>query len=1348
MASPVPVAPMGGGTWNGHHTQHQPPPPSQGSQQQHPVPSSTEADEAGVQVRPMGLKVHYTFDKDGKVNCLARFPHTLQIQTIPIDETSRIGIIDLRPCIHAVIECSPELAGQETDYTIYALDFSEPDTPLVGQGMLSWALDSLRNDSMMHQPKMVTGRVTKNLLGVFGGGNRETLEVRLRLSVAARSNPQMHHNGSDMAQSRPVENIMTPTGTAEWNSLVQSNPHIGQSQPQPSNVSRVASPALSQGQMHQPSTMGRRDSFGPVHHVQQAQQQQMQEQMGPGQELQRIAPMPVDLSGPTDGVAAPSSRPSSRASNRGARGKQPTGRPRGRPKKKALEGNTSGYEDGTEGEDAGPVKKRIKTTVVERASSNPFANGPESLRVAASTSGSLRSFRPVLVNTDTTPCSNSHLQEIPRAPTPVPDGPSRRLRGRGPGPTNMVRQESALSHQPVSNNSSFAEPRRPLPLSPSQEDGRSPDSLAPTPAYSVDSPADIGSSPPVQRATPFIRSSPPPSSPVLPPMPSNEPVGTAAATPATDDLDDLFGDEPPQIPQGPKRPRARQPRKKPTQARNASGIPVQVFQMQDGPSGQDLVHICSYNTPQPNSTPAPTPSDIQSLPPLEKPPTRTAAEKSGKSEPQPDDMPPTPPPTTDAVEKPASPIPTVETAVTETEEKMAEKTEDAKQSMATVPSPVMAPESLMEPSPPTDVDNDSKEEEEEKGRKDVEDASALAPRTVSKATRQLARSRSAGPLALPAIPASEPAGPSSLSRSVTAEQQSFQAPPAPSTLRRAASSGPLALPIPASDPVVPTESEFNEASLNPLVEKSDVASPLSPPPPVVTRSNKNNVKKHAIKQRLETAVMNGEMPPYCCNCGAIETPTWRKIWVQEKEGVPEYCEYSVEPGRITAIEILRRDDDKKPTLHRLVKKSLGAEDVKAQWQELLLCNPCGIWLTKCKSHRPQDRWDKDASRLGQERKKRGSGRNVPRPKRSRAKSGGAALNPNPTSEAYLSTDALGPVEPSSVDQRQQQESQRRRQQQQQQQQQQDESGVSEAQQTQETTTHQEASASLDAQETRSNPGSTRSGASRGSGTAGSPIDVEFDAAVGSTKRLLFPSPRKEGVLKTLGELHVNIVQTPDACRLKEMSGEKGEKENLATTMSTKSQGSAQDDGLEALFKSPTSIARPCTPPPNANAGASRDLFKTPTQATPNHRPITRSISRSIRSIRSIASPVQTMMLLQQTPTKTSPAAFGFPGSAGRRRSPRNRQGEFEVFDTPISRTINLMFSDGFGENDLDLSNLPSLDGNGGGLIDFGNLLSTDAIVPSSPPKDGSLSFDYLASTSAWAGWDLDANMDENSMDTS
>jgi hypothetical protein len=187
-------------------------------------------------------------------------------------------------------------------------------------------------------------------------------------------------------------------------------------------------------------------------------------------------------------------------------------------------------------------------------------------------------------------------------------------------------------------------------------------------------------------------------------------------------------------------------------------------------------------------------------------------------------------------------------------------------------------------------------------------------------------------------------------------------------------------------------------------------------------------------------------------------------------------------------------------------------------------------------------------------------------------------------------------------------------------------------------------------------------------------------------------------------------------------------------------GGDGDDELDELFKSPT-LARPSTPPPKSKVGSTDELFKTPTHPTPSHRPITRSISRSIRSIRSIASPSQ-ILLLERTPTKTP----RLPGSASRRRSPRNHQGGFEVFDTPISRTISQMLSEGngFGGDDLDFG-LPAIDGDAGNLIDFGNLLSTDVIMPSSPPKEGSMSFDYHASSSVWAQWDLDtaSSLDNN-----
>lgn len=515
-------------------------------------------------------------------------------------------------------------------------------------------------------------------------------------------------------------------------------------------------------------------------------------------------------------------------------------------------------------------------------------------------------------------------------------------------------------------------------------------------------------------------------------------------------------------------------------------------------------------------------------------------------------------------------------------------------------------------------------------------------------------------------------------------------------MRRPSSMGQLALPLPesAADPTPSANPAVSEEPYPP----SDFHPPPSSPP--AQRSNKNIVKKHAIKQRLEEAINNGEMPPFCSNCGAIETPTWRKIWIQERDGVPERCEYSEKPGKITAVEVLQRDEDGNPTLHRVVKKSLAITDEKTKWQESLLCNPCGIWLTKCKTHRPPDRWDKDASRLGQERRKRGTGRSTSRPKKNRPKDDGPF---NLTSEAYLPTDALEPIAPSSpkmgevisLDTNPSQRTERV-----------------------ENQDKDKVNGNIDL-EVRSQPGSSHS---QGSGTAQSPIDIEFDEMAGRTKRLLFPSPRKEGVPKVLCNVDINIVQTAEYRQGGQL---KGDQENVATAVAGSHGSTSKLDDLEALFNSPLK-ERPSTPPPDA-APAPADAFKTPTRPTPSHRPITRSVSRSLRSARSNLSPNQ-HTLEQQTPTKTPRSMLRVPGSSARRRSPRTHQGSFDVFDSPVSRSIVQLLSEGnvlgTGENEVDLSSLPGL-----GHIEEGfdfSLLSTDNLMPSSPSRTGStgLTFDY------------------------
>ncbi|KMU74058.1 hypothetical protein CISG_03987 [Coccidioides immitis RMSCC 3703] len=92
-------------------------------------------DQDGISIRPMRLKVLYTFDDESKTNCLARWPHVLEIQTAFLDEDIQVGVIELKTCIQAIVSASPELVAKlGRDYTVYAYDYSEYETHC-GQGM-------------------------------------------------------------------------------------------------------------------------------------------------------------------------------------------------------------------------------------------------------------------------------------------------------------------------------------------------------------------------------------------------------------------------------------------------------------------------------------------------------------------------------------------------------------------------------------------------------------------------------------------------------------------------------------------------------------------------------------------------------------------------------------------------------------------------------------------------------------------------------------------------------------------------------------------------------------------------------------------------------------------------------------------------------------------------------------------------------------------------------------------------------------------------------------------------------------------------------------------------------------
>ncbi|KAI1390993.1 uncharacterized protein F4822DRAFT_169018 [Hypoxylon trugodes] len=1188
------------------------------------------ADDYGLQIRPMGLKVQYTFDKGSQERCLARWPHTLHVQAIPLDEQNSIGVVDLKTCLQAVAQCSPELVGDsEKDYTVYAYDYSEPDTPLVGQGMLSWGLDQPCNPS--DQAQLVTGRITKNVLAIFGKGARETLEVRLKLTAVARIARNNSQAPPPRANDEPTmsqrTSTPTPSESSEWNSFRQSNLNMNQPVGPPTNmVTAIPTPFQSfqpiqplppahsnyqaRNDVVRPNSQGPAPAFGsrpgsagsstrepqalmptPPTGIPEMQQGMVTEELA-------VAPAPPK-------PAKTQSRPASRASSR-----PPSGRPRGRPRKKPLpaEGSTSGYEDGTDADDGPPrTKKRATTTKVQRSNTATFGSAAESLRVAASTSGSLRNFRPIAIAGEAS--ASNPIQEIPRAPTPVPDQRMPGFPQARPMASSGLRRES-LSGPGMDRSftSSYLDPNRSGSYGP---DARSPAESAgvsPSQMYSDEaSPADIGSSPPVPRSARYsVRSSPAPSSPILPPMPS------AAIQPDSGYMsggiedsrleDDRISIIP--VNPAPQAPIVAKPKPRKSRAKKAPPkVQTDLIIHTETPGPPELLPQTSiYNPPhlsRKNSEHARTP--VVSEPPSQAP-FREA------------------------------PLERLESEVVE--ERQAEK--------AMTPEEATQGESVkLEMMSINDLGEDPSQEHTESQSLDDQ---LFAP------------------------PAEDLPNPDDAQPTVETTESRMEPPALPQPSQDLPTEPELPA-VPASDPVF-AQLTFPEPRSEPAHPQTDMIGPAD------GKSNKNFVKRQSIKQKLEEAISRGQLPSFCQNCGAIQTPTWRKIWKQIHAGVPEQYEFSGEAGHVTAINILKRDDEGNATSYEMIKKSLAANENKNEWTEILLCNPCGIWFSKFKGHRPAEKWEKDEQRLSQTRKKRANGSGPSRSKKARTKSDS---QPNLTSEACLPTDPIEPPNgPTSL-----------------------QDLITKAPNHEKNSTRGCEGADLEV----ICRGSTHS---RGSGTPGSPITLDND--LGGTRRLLFPSPRKDGEQRILGEVAVNIVQTSSGFNAK---GERPlDKENNPAT----NEELPTDYDMSDIFGTPL---RPSTPPPKVHSSGP---FKTPTRPTPSHRPITRSVTRSRRSVRSVVSPSH-FLTMEQSPSRS-------PGSHVRRDLSNDLMPSHlfdgQVFDSPLSRSINELISEANNfvmphssspHFEMDYNNLLPIDGNDIQPHDFGSLLNVSLFGSQTPGKN-------------------------------
>ena len=109
------------------------------------------------------------------------------------------------------------------------------------------------------------------------------------------------------------------------------------------------------------------------------------------------------------------------------------------------------------------------------------------------------------------------------------------------------------------------------------------------------------------------------------------------------------------------------------------------------------------------------------------------------------------------------------------------------------------------------------------------------------------------------------------------------------------------------------------------------------------RRPKKRVGKEQTKARLETAIAAGEMPPFCDNCGAIETPAWRRAFAKTFDCEYGEVETSLEDGAIVFKEALEHNEDGSIKTFRAFKITKKPEDRDDEWVAITLCNRKCDW---------------------------------------------------------------------------------------------------------------------------------------------------------------------------------------------------------------------------------------------------------------------------------------------------------------------------------------------------------------------------------------------------------------------
>jgi hypothetical protein len=471
---------------------------------------------------------------------------------------------------------------------------------------------------------------------------------------------------------------------------------------------------------------------------------------------------------------------------------------------------------------------------------------------------------------------------------------------------------------------------------------------------------------------------------------------------------------------------------------------------------------------------------------------------------------------------------------------------------------------------------------------------------------------------------------------------------------------------------------------------SDAAAPDEARPKLPrSGSGAKRQTKVLIKEKLDEAISKGQLPTFCNNCGQIETPAWRHAYTRIVIGTPQNVEVSSKGNAIVAYEILNPSENEGAPHYRIFKNDLDPDGSEMDlFTNLTLCNPCGLWLSKKNEMRPREVWGKTRAQLSA----------VKARKRHNKKKAETDL---------LTSDAVIPES---------------------------DSGIFDSQREAEIIPALDGATAVQMQPlplTRSesipvcegprlDEPTARAALERAfqsspvgvrSGSKDTPINVDGELTPRNTRRLLFPSPRRPGEVKSLADSNSAGSLSPRSNSSRtarflthdqDVTMEDGDKENCPPPADT-------EDHLAHLFESPK-----ITPTKGCSL---EDLLKTPTPGSRQRIPLT---------------PMRHADVNLTTPSKSS-------------RTPRGN-GRIATIapETPFTRQLNDLLSDsmlpGSPSQNFDLSAFATFTPGRNSTLHFGDFLQNDPlssdlpVSSSSPPKNFDFSVFEDPNTSTIGLW--------------